>query len=37
MKKKKKLTYSKTDELFDYMKLAIIVLMALAYMYVLYV
>ena len=36
MKKKTKLTYTKTDELFDYMKLGIIVLMALAYMYVLY-
>ena len=36
VEKKKKLTYTKTDELFDYMKLAIIVLIALGYLYMLY-
>ena len=36
VEKKKKLTYTRTDELFDYMKLAIIVLIALGYLYVLY-
>ena len=36
VEKKKKLTYTRTDELFDYMKLAIIVLIALGYLYMLY-
>jgi len=34
--KKKKLTYTKQDEIIDYIKLGIIILMGLAYMWVLW-
>ena len=34
--KKKKLTYTKKDEIWDYIKLGIIILMGLAYMWVLW-